>query len=72
MWLTNQTPFKLVYGKEYVVPLHFRQHAIEISHVLKLDIVLAKEERPFQLQNLEEDRLVALQHQEVQKQQKND
>ena len=66
---TNQTPFKLVYGQEVVVPLHFRQHTLEISKVLKLDISEAKHERLFQLQKLEEDRVIALQHQESQKQQ---
>ena len=34
---TNQTPFKLVYGQEAIVPLHFRQHTPEIAHVLKID-----------------------------------
>ena len=66
---TNQTPFKLVYGQEVVVPLHFRQHTLEIAKVLKLDIGEAKYERLFQLQKLEEDRVIALQHQESQKQQ---
>ena len=41
---TNQTLFKLVYGQEVVVPLHFRQHTVEISKVLKLDIGEAKHE----------------------------
>ena len=27
---TNQTPFKLVYGQEVVVPLHFIQHTLEL------------------------------------------
>ena len=53
---TNQTPFKLVYVQEAVVPLHFRQHTLEIVEVLKLDIGEAKNERIFQLQKLEEDR----------------
>ena len=66
---TNQTPFKLVYGKEIVVPLHFKQHALEIAKVLKLDISEAKHERLFQLQKLEEDRVIALQNQQSQKQQ---
>ena len=66
---TNQTPFKLVYGQEVVVPLHFRQHTVEIAKVHKLDIGEAKHERLFQLQKLKEDRVIALQHQEVQKQQ---
>ena len=46
---TNQMPFKLVYGQEFVVPLHFRQHTLEIAKVLKLDISEAKPERLFQL-----------------------
>ena len=66
---TNQTPFKLVYGQEFVIPLHFRQHTIEIAEVLKLDIGEAKHERLFQLQKLEEDKIISLQHQEAKKQQ---
>ena len=66
---TNQTPFKLVYGQEAIVPLHFRKHTLEIVEVLKLDIGEAKHERLFQLQKLEEDIIVSLQHQESQKQQ---
>ena len=57
---TNQTPFKLVYGQEAIVPLHFRQHTLEISHVLKIDTSEAKNERMFQLQKLEEDRIMAI------------
>ena len=66
---TNQTPFKLVYGQEVVVPLHFRQHTIEIVEVLTLDIGEAKHERLFQIQKLKEDKIISLQHQEAQKQQ---
>ena len=65
---TNQTPFKLVYGQEAIVPLHFRQHTPEIAHVLKIDTSDAKNERMFQLQKLDEDRIVAIQHQEAHKQ----
>ena len=61
---TNQTPFKLVYGQEAIVPLHFRQHIYEIAHVLKIDTSEAKNERMFQLQKLEEDRIMAIHHQE--------
>ena len=64
---TNQTPFKLVYGQEVVVPLHFRQHTPEIVEVLKIDMGEAKNERIFQLQKLEEDRIMAIQHQEAPK-----
>ena len=59
----------MVYGQEVVVPLQFRQHTLEIVEVLKLDIGEAKHERLFQLQNLEEDKIISLQHQESQKQQ---
>ena len=64
---TNQTPFKLVYGQEDDVPLHFRKHTLEIAEILKLDMGEAKNERIFQLQKLEEDRIMAIQHQEAQK-----
>ena len=66
---TNQTPFKLVYGQEVVVPLQLRHHTLEIAKVHKLDIREAKHERLFQLQKLEEDKVIALQHQKSQKQQ---
>ena len=52
----------MTYGKEFVIPLHFNQYATNIAHVLKLDIVSAKEERMFQLQKLEEDTSIAIQH----------
>ena len=66
---TNQTPFKLVYGQEAIVPLHFRQHTPEIAHVLKIDTSETKNERMFQLQKLEEDKIMAIQHQEAHKKQ---
>ena len=66
---TNQTPFKLVYGQEAIVPLHFRQQTPENAHVLKIDATEAKNERMFHLQKLEEDIIIAIQHQEAQKQQ---
>jgi predicted house-cleaning NTP pyrophosphatase (Maf/HAM1 superfamily) len=59
----------LVYGQEAIVALHFRHHTLEIAKVLKLDIGEVKHERLFQLQKLEEDIIIALQHQEAQKQQ---
>ena len=66
---TNRTPFKLVYGPEVIVPLHFRQHTLKIVEVLKLDIGETKNERIFQLQKLEQDKIISIQHQEAQKQQ---
>ena len=66
---TNQTPFKLVYGQEAIVPLHFRQNTPEITHILKIDAIESRNERMFHLQKLEEDRVMAIHHQEAQKQQ---
>ena len=44
---TNHTPFKLVYGQEAIVPLHFKQYTPEIAHVLKIDATEARNERMF-------------------------
>ena len=65
---TSQTPFELVYGQEAILPLHFRQHTSEITEVIKIDMSDAKNERTFQLQKLKEDKIMAIQHQEAQKQ----
>ena len=35
---TGHTPFKMAYGQESIVPLHFKQQALDISQVLRLDI----------------------------------
>ena len=59
----------MVYGQEVVVPLHFKQQTPKIAQVLKIDLTKAKEDRLFQLQNLDEDRINSIHHQEVQKQQ---
>ena len=66
---TNQTPFKLVYGQQAIVPFHFSQNTPEIANILKIDTTNLRDERMFQLQKLEEDRVLALHHQEAQKQQ---
>ena len=34
---TDQTPFRLVYGQEVVVPLHFRQQTPIIAEILHVD-----------------------------------
>ena len=52
---TGQTPFKLVYGQEVVVPLHFQRQELLISHVLHLDTTTAIDQRMFDLNKLEED-----------------
>ena len=51
------------------MPLHFRQNTPEIANILKIDTANLRDERIFQLQKLEEERVLALHHQEAQKQQ---
>lgn len=34
----SKEPFKMVYGQEAVVPLHFKQQTLEIAQILRLDI----------------------------------
>lgn len=66
---TGQTPFRLVYGQEAVVSLHFQRQEPLISHILHLDAIAAINQRLFDLNKLEEDRSTAIYHQEIQKQQ---
>lgn len=46
---TNQMPFKMAYGQEFFVPLHLKQHATEITHLLKVDIGSIRDEKIFEL-----------------------
>lgn len=59
---TVQTPSKMVYNQEVVVPLYLKQEALEIAQVLKIDTTKAKEERLFQLQKLEEEKINSMHH----------
>ena len=59
---TDQTPFRLVYGQEAVVPLHFRQQTPIVAQLLHIDVEHARKDRLFQLSKLEEHRVMALQH----------
>lgn len=60
----------MVYGQEVVIPHHFKQQALKIAQVLRLDTVRAKKERLFQLQKLEKYRVNSIHHQEIHKKQK--
>jgi hypothetical protein len=42
--LTGQTPFKLVYGQEVVIPLHFCANAGRIASVLEFDHIPNKQQ----------------------------
>ena len=66
---TDQTPFRLVWGQEAVVPLHFRQQIPIITEVLHVDVKQGRKDRLLQLSKLEEHWLVVLQHQKIHKQQ---
>ena len=66
---TDQTPFRLVYGQEAVIPLHFRQQTPIIVNILHINVEEARKDRLMQLTKLEEHQMLAIQHQEIQKQQ---
>jgi len=66
---THQTPFKLVYGQEFVIPLHFYENTGRIASVLKFNHMLNTRHHFYQLNQLEEERMLAQQHQETRKNQ---
>ena len=57
--LTGQTPFKLVYGKEVVMPMEYIVPSLRITAMICMDDKVALEERLKQLVQLKEDRFVA-------------
>ena len=59
---TNQTPFRLVYGQEANVSLHFRQQTPAVIDILHINVKEAKKYRLMQLAKLEEHRLISIQH----------
>jgi hypothetical protein len=65
--LTGQTPFRLAYGQEAVMPMEFLVPSLCIVAMTDLTDSDAIEERLSQLLILEEDRFVAGFHQQVQK-----
>jgi hypothetical protein len=62
-----QTPFKLVYGLEVVVPMEYLVPSLRINSFTDMDDTSAIRERLSQLVELEEDRFVVGFHQQVQK-----
>jgi hypothetical protein len=65
--LTGKTPFRLVYGKEAVMPMEFILPSLHIATITDLSDSGTIEERLSQLVQLEEDRFVTGFHQQVQK-----
>jgi hypothetical protein len=68
--LTMQTPFKLVYGLEAVVPMEYLVPSLKITAFMDMDDIGIVQERLTQLVELEEDRFIARFHQQVQKEKK--
>jgi hypothetical protein len=65
--LTMETPFKLVYGLEAVVPMEYLVPSLRIVAFTDMDDTGVVHERLAQLVELEEDRFIAGFHQHVQK-----
>ena len=66
--LTRQTPFRLVYGVEIVMPMEYTVPSLCIAALTGMMDREALEERFTQLEELEEERFLAGFHQQVQKQ----
>jgi hypothetical protein len=65
--LAGQTPFRLVYGQEAVVPLEFLVPILRVATITNITERGAVQESLSQLMLMEEDRILAGFHQEVQK-----
>jgi len=65
--LTGQTPFRLVYGIEVVMPMEYIVPSLCIEAFTGMEDCKAMEERLMQLEELEEDRFLDGFHQQVQK-----
>ena len=57
--LTGQTPFKLVYGQEVVMPMEYIVPISRVVVITEMTDVDAVEDRLLQLIHLEEERFVA-------------
>jgi hypothetical protein len=65
--ITMKTPFKLVYGLEAIVPMEFLVSSLRIVSFTDMDETGVVQERLAQLIELEEDKFIAIFHQQVQK-----
>ena len=65
--MTGQTPFKLTYGQEVVMPMEYIIPSLKIVVLTDLAYEETVEERLLHLVELEEDRFVVGFHQQVQK-----
>jgi hypothetical protein len=65
--LTGHTPFKLVYDQEAVVPLECLVPSLHVATITQMTECNTIQERMNQLLAMEEDRILAGFHQQVQK-----
>ena len=65
--MTGKTPFRLVYGQEAVVPLEFLVSSLRVATITNMTEQGVVQERLSQMMRMEEDRILAGSHQEVQK-----
>ena len=65
--LTGQTPFRLVYGKEFVMPMEYIILSLRVDVITEMEDVDVVVDRLLQLVQLEEERFVAGFHQNVEK-----
>ena len=63
----RQTPFRLVYGVEAIMPMEYIVPSLHIAVITGMTDQEALEERLMQLTKLEEDRFLNGFHQQVQK-----
>ena len=63
--LTGQTPFKLAYGQEVVMPMEYIVPSLKIATLTDLANEETVEERLLHLVELEEDKFIAGFHQQV-------
>ena len=66
--LTGQTPFKLVYGQEDVMPMEYIVPSLRVVAIMEMENVDVVEERFLQLIHLEKERFVAGFHQNIENQ----
>jgi transposase InsO family protein len=65
--LTTQTPFKLVYGQEAVIPMEYLVISLRIATFIGMDDTYVVQDKLAQLMELEEDRFIVGFHLQVQK-----
>ena len=65
--LIGDTPFKLAYGQEVVMPMEYIVHSLRVVAVTEMAAEETLNERLLHLVGLEEDRFIAGFHQQVQK-----